>query len=149
MTKAVKAVGGLIYEVGERVLTRFGWGSVTHVQQESYPEDVTDQVTFECTVRLDQPTSLGDEVVVERNPRKYYRYALFSQWWNIGDPATEAPTLQYFTEAERDRTELEFSSAWATTGQVLTIVLLDFKTKEYRVRILTADGEADHYPPAN
>ena len=147
MTKAVKAVGGLIYEVGERVLTRFGWGSVTHVQQESYPEDVTDKVTFECTVRLDQPTSLGDEEVLERNPRKYYRWALFSHWWVVGDPAVEAPTVQYFTEEERDQAELEFSSAGATSGQVLTLVLVDFKTKECRVRMLTVDGEVDHHPP--
>ena len=147
MTKAVKAVGGLIYEVGERVLTRFGWGRVTHVQQESYPEDVTDKVTFECTVRLDQPTSLGDEEVLERNPRKYYRWVLFSQWWNIGDPDVEVPTVQYFTEAETEQANLEFDSAGATVGQELTLVLVDFKTKECRVRMLTVDGEVDHHPP--
>jgi len=141
----IKAVGDLTYQEGERVLTRHGWGTVTAVRQETYPPDITDEVTFECTVRLDKPTSLGNEEAIERNPYKLYRYALFSLWWNIGDPGQEGPTVQHFTEEESSQAELEFESAGATTGKVLILILVDYNNRARRVRFLTADGEVSPY----
>jgi len=139
-----KAIAELSYEVGERVITRYGWGEIIRIREETYPRDITDEVTYACVVKLDVPSRLGQAVVSERNPRKSYQYAIITRFWNIGEPKTEEHQMREFLT--KDEALEDFERPVASSGQGCLMIFVDYQGGTSRTRLLTADGEAVRFP---
>jgi hypothetical protein len=141
-----KPTAGVTYQVGEWVLTRSGWGFVEEITEERFPEEITDEVTYECKVKLQEPDRLGNTTIRERNPMKVHRYVVITRFWNIGDPSTEAaPQIEEFDSEEEARNA--FERADASSGQVVTIIYVDHFAQTTLLRRLTIDGEVLPMPP--
>ena len=135
------------YVKGERVLTRSGWGVVINIKEEKFPPPNDGIVTYECTVKLDKPLNQGESEVKERNPRKDYRYMVLCNFWNAGEPKSQGSlTVEEFLPNEEAQAREVFESTDRTSGQVLTVVFIDYETGKAETRILNADGEVARHP---
>jgi len=127
MPQTAQPVAGITYEEGERVLSRFGWGAVIGTREETYPPPNEGVSTYECTIRLDKPSRLGETEIKERNPRRAYQFAVISCGLNPNSLVPEgSPTFQEFLDSKGEKAQAAFESERPVFGQPQLVILVNY-----------------------